>query len=702
MLAFVGVVTVAGFLWQRSRAATPHEPSLDRELIAVAPFFVASDEAELRRWKYDLPLLVSPRLDDAQPLRALSPAANVGDRPDVTDRASATELGRRTHAGHVVFGKVLRARGNAVRVDVTVLDVARGEVVDEVQITSTGADEDPGRVLAEVSDSLSHALLASFGATVPVAATRHAAFGCATSSWPAVARYLHGEQFYRRTQWDSAITAYRAAIAVDSGCALAYRRIAIALSWRGYASDSIVLAYQLLAGAHNRGLPPRDSLLVLSDSLTAGVNELFEARDAPASTYWALVHRLIATLEEASRKYPGDAEVWYALGEARHHWGWGPASTTPREILGAFDEAIRQDSGFALSYLHPIEIALAEGGADLARRYVVGYLATRPRGLNAESVRLVAALLDPRTATSAETARLLERDSLDALIAARNLIDRWRDSAESAVRLSTIIAMRSAARSSLDTSQSSRCAGRSKPDIELANRLAYRGHLRAAYCALGDDVGRRGARAVYVELALLDGVPAEVTASVYEHWLRTGNGYLNYALPWWARRGDTVSVHAVLRRADSLLRTAPESARRETASYDSAAARTYLALVHADTVDALRRFASLPRTHCGGCFDFDRLTEARLLAARGDLRSASRILDEWRGGSEVPSDILIRLERARIAERLGEREDAIAGYRAVAEAWARGDAVLQPMVAESRRALLRLDSCKDRSGCGAS
>ena len=113
-----------------------------------------------------------------------------------------------------------------------------------------------------------------------------------------------------------------------SGCALAYRRIAIALSWRGYASDSIVLAYQLLAGAHNRGLPPRDSLLVLSDSLTAGVNELFEARDAPASTYWALVHRLIATLEEASRKYPGDAEVWYALGEARHHWGWGPASAT--------------------------------------------------------------------------------------------------------------------------------------------------------------------------------------------------------------------------------------------------------------------------------------------------------------------------------------------------------------------------------------
>jgi len=697
-LALTAVLAIAVLWWQVSRAAASRAMALDPELIAVAPFFVASDEAELQRWKYDLPLLVSPRLDDAEPLRALSPATNVTDRPDVTDRASAIELGRRTHAGHVVFGRVLRDRRNAVRVDAAVVNVARGEVVDQVQITSTEAEEDPGRVLAEVSDSLSHALLASFGATVPVAATRHAAFGCATSSWPAVAKYLHGEQFYRRTQWDSAITAYRAAIAVDSGCALAYRRIAIALSCKGFASDSAVLAHQLLAGVHNRGLPPRDSLLVLADSLTAGVHQLYGARDAPASAYWALVRRLLTTLEEASRKYPGDAEVWYALGEARHHWGWGPASTTPREILGAFDEAIRQDSGFALSYLHPIEVSLAEGGAPLARRYVDGYLKTHPRGTNAESVRLVAALLDTRTANSAATIRLLERDPLEALVAARNLIDRWRDSAESAVRLSKVIA----ARSRGDTLQLDRCDGGGRPDFALAQRLAYRGHLRAAYCALGDSVGRPGTGIVLIELALLDGAPADAIASVFDGWLRAGRGYSSYALPWWSRRSDTASVNGFLRRADSVLRVAPEGARREKAGYDSAAARAYLALMRADTADALRRFASLPRTQCSGCFDFDRLTEARLLATRGSLRAAYRIFSEWRGAAEVPSDILIAYERARVAERIGEREDAIAGYRAVVEAWARADAVLQPMVAESRRALLRLDACRERSGCGAS
>jgi len=319
--------------------------------------------------------------------------------------------------------------------------------------------------------------------------------------------------------------------------------------------------------------------------------------------------------------------------------------------------------------------------------------------VSAESVRLVAALLDPRKARSAETTRLLERDTLDAVIYARNRIDRWRDSAESAVRLTRIIAARSGRRAIADTMPNARCSA-GEPDIALATRLAYRGHLRAAYCALGDSVGRRGTGNLVIELSLLDGAPPEVIASVFDGWLRAGRGYLNYALPWWARRGDSASVNAFLRRADSLGRTAPEPARRERAGYDSAVARAYLALMHADTADALRRFASLPRTSCNGCFDYDRLTEARLLAARGDLRSAHRILSEWRGANEVPSDILIAFERARVAERMGERADAIAGYRTVVEAWARADAALQPMVSQARRALQRLDTCKGQPGCG--
>jgi hypothetical protein len=84
------------------------------------------------------------------------------------------------------------------------------------------------------------------------------------------------------------------------------------------------------------------------------------------------------------------------------------------------------------------------------------------------------------------------------------------------------------------------------------------------------------------------------------------------------------------------------------------------------------------------------LTEARLLVARDSLRAAHRILSEWRGAIEVPSDVLLAYERGRVAERLGERDDAVSAYHTVVEAWGHGDAVLQPMVAEARRALERL------------
>ena len=54
------------------------------------------------------------------------------------------------------------------------------------------------------------------------------------------------------------------------------------------------------------------------------------------------------------------------------------------------------------------------------------------------------------------------------------------------------------------------------------------------------------------------------------------------------------------------------------------------------------------------------------------------------------SDVIARLEQARAAERLGERERAIAGYRFVVEAWRHADAELQPYVTEAREALRRL------------
>jgi len=55
-----------------------------------------------------------------------------------------------------------------------------------------------------------------------------------------------------------------------------------------------------------------------------------------------------------------------------------------------------------------------------------------------------------------------------------------------------------------------------------------------------------------------------------------------------------------------------------------------------------------------------------------------------------PSDVLWYLERARVAERLGERARAMEAYQYVVVAWRRADPELQPYAAEARAALQRL------------
>jgi hypothetical protein len=56
----------------------------------------------------------------------------------------------------------------------------------------------------------------------------------------------------------------------------------------------------------------------------------------------------------------------------------------------------------------------------------------------------------------------------------------------------------------------------------------------------------------------------------------------------------------------------------------------------------------------------------------------------------LPSEVFWTLERARVAERLGDRETAARDYQYVADIWCRADAQLQPYVAEAREGLVRV------------
>ena len=99
----------------------------------------------------------------------------------------------------------------------------------------------------------------------------------------------------------------------------------------------------------------------------------------------------------------------------------------------------------------------------------------------------------------------------------------------------------------------------------------------------------------------------------------------------------------------------------------------------------MRRFLVLPDSVCP-C-TYDQIVTTQLLAARGRYSEAAAILDHQ---MPVVATGLWDLQRGRVFERLGRREEALKAYASVAERWGRADPELQPYVAEARAALQRL------------
>lgn len=658
--AVVTLILVAGLVW--TRATTRVE--LDPNLVVVAPFQILDPAHAL--WREGLVDVLSANLDGAGPLRTVSPTLAVRRWNGRADKASATALGRKTGARLAVFGRVERTGSDSVRLFASLVDVASKGALAEIEI-----DEPQGR-MDRLADSVTVALLRALSRTRPISAVRLASLG--SSSLPAVKSFLQGEQHYRRTAWDSAIVYYQRAIELDSTFALPLYRVGIILGWQSSSGDSLSRAYLLRAAAHTRGLPARDSMLVIAESLGAAVDE---GRDNPL--YWTHYRRLYATTLAATRRYPDDPEVWYELGETRYHY---PVFSTRRQMLDAFNRAIALDSAFAPAYIHPIELALHLEGPAAAKRYLDAYLELHPRDIYADAIRLTRELLDPRRARSQEVQGVLDTASADLLDPALANFRGWADTSETEIRL---LRLRAQGRPSAHVAAES---DSTLWLLELSRSLAYHGHLREASAIAGHRVSW-----LFVALAMLGGVDPDTAAEVFARSLR---GVPNYprsaaflAAPWWASRGDTASLRALARRADSTARAPADALERGYARYVADGARAFEALARHDTTEAIRGLAALPDTACQSCVGY-RVARAQLLEAAHRDREAAGLLAGDAPGFVHPTDGLWMLLRARVAERTGDRATAIASYRFVRDVWLRADAVLQPYVTEARQALARL------------
>ncbi len=656
--ALAGLVALGVELsrWPRSPA-----PALDPNLVAVAPFDVL--DPTLALWRDGLMDVLSRTLDGLGPLRTVSPTIVSRQWSGRPDPVSAQDLGRRTGAGLAVFGQLVALGGDSARLSATLLDVTSGARRSEFERV------DRVERLSALADSISLAFVRDLGLS---GRGRLHPGSVGTRSLVALKAFLQGERHFREGALDSAIASFERAVDLDSTFTLALRRLASAHDWKDGPDAGLGRLINLQAGRFNHGLSPRDSLLVVADSLQAASDDTLLDSIARSS----LVKRRFQTLRTATRTYPGDPEVWYQLGEARAHYG-SEVGATVSSVLNAFDRSIALDSTFAVAYAHPILETLYLGDCERALRYLRKAVSLHVPGLTDAPVTalLIQRMLHGSADWHAEIQPALDTLSNQAF---KDLADKVRncpDTGETNIWLVRQLAAGRPGRGELENPAEASTA--------LALSLMNRGHLRQSYRVLRQrPIADFLSRSSFAELALLGGVSRDTAAAVFRRWLNGPDlGFMAMALPWWAAQRDTASIRAMIDRGVAAARAADKE-HRNTDSEGARIARVYLALARADTAEVWRRLASV--TH----WQDINVVLSRLLAAQGKDSAAADII-EWEAW-EGPRNVLQRLLQAQLAERTDRPDEALRSYQFVADMWRRADPELLPYVAEARAGLARL------------
>jgi eukaryotic-like serine/threonine-protein kinase len=284
--AGLAVVLIAAVLIvPRFRTASAADDTLT---LAVAPFEVLDPSLSL--WKEGIVDVLSRNLDGAGPIRTVSPSLAIKKGDGRIDAGSAASFAQRVSARLVVYGILQPAGTGMVRAQVSVFDRSSGRRTADFDQTDSTARMD------RLTDNLSLRLLSAIGLSGQGGAPR----SLGTTSLPAIRAFLQGQQYFRRTQWDSAAAAFEQAVSHDSSFGVAYMFLGQSLGWSRAGSAEGTRAY-LRAGQLIRGdLAPRDSLALeaVSHYVKAQRQGMIVQSEARAA---------VAAAQAAVDRYPNDA-----------------------------------------------------------------------------------------------------------------------------------------------------------------------------------------------------------------------------------------------------------------------------------------------------------------------------------------------------------------------------------------------------------
>lgn len=337
-------VGVFGFVVLRQRAIAA---KVDANAVVVLPFRVLGD-ASLMVMREGMVDLMSAKLTGEGGPRALDSRTTLAawrraiesDRDDLAP-LQAMQLARKLGAGQVLLGELVGAPGK-LALNAKLYSSVTGSQIEAVHDTAS-ADQ-----VLQLVDRVVTKLLSQR------AGEQHRLAALLSESLPAVRTYLEGRSLFRQSKHYEAAERFKAALAEDSTFALAGLGLALARSWAAYGPDyarGLTIAWR-----HRERLPAPDRAFL----------EAWAGKDYPrpqSARDWILAS------QQLTERYPDMVDAWFLLGDAYYHAGTLIDIENPIDkALAAWDRVLDIDSSFAPALEHQPQIHAERGDTASLRR----------------------------------------------------------------------------------------------------------------------------------------------------------------------------------------------------------------------------------------------------------------------------------------------------------------------------------------------